>query len=70
MGVSVDWSGINGHALILALQWERASWGSFCIIPGQCYIITINEPVDYMAWAVMILMAGKDIMLTIGRGGP
>ena len=32
-------------------------------------IITINEPVDYMARAVMILMQGKDIMQAIGRVG-
>ena len=32
-------------------------------------IITINEPVDYMARAVMILMLGKDIMWAIGRVG-
>ena len=33
-------------------------------------IITINEPVDYMVWAVMILMPGKDITRAIGRVGP
>ena len=33
-------------------------------------IITINEPVDNMAQAVMILMRGKDITRAIGRGGP
>jgi len=32
--------------------------------------ITINEPVDYMEWAVMILMRGKDITRAIGRVGP
>ena len=32
--------------------------------------ITIDEPVDYMARAVMILMWGKDIMRAIGRVGP
>ena len=31
------------------------------------YIITFNEPVDYMARAVMILMQGKDITRAIGR---
>ena len=31
---------------------------------------TINEPVDYMARAIMILMQGKDIMQAIERGGP
>ena len=37
---------------------------------SQCVellVITINEPVDYMAWALMILMRGKDIMRAIGR---
>ena len=33
-------------------------------------VLTINEPVDYMVWAVMILMRGKDIMWAIGRGRP
>ena len=33
-------------------------------------VITINEPVGYMARAVMILMRGKDITGSIGRGGP
>jgi len=34
------------------------------------FILTINEPVDYMAQqAIMILMRGKDIMRAIGRGG-
>ena len=33
------------------------------------HIITINEPVDYMARAVMILMRGKDITRAIGRVG-
>ena len=33
-------------------------------------IITNNEPVDYMARAVMILMWGKDIARAIGRVGP
>ena len=32
-------------------------------------IITINDPVDYMARAVIILMQGKDIMRAIGRVG-
>ena len=32
-------------------------------------ILTINEPVDYMARAVMILMRGKDIKRAIGRVG-
>jgi hypothetical protein len=36
----------------------------------MCGIITINEPVDYMARAVMILMRGKDITWAIGRGRP
>ena len=31
-------------------------------------IITINEPVDYMARAVMILMLGKDITPLEGLG--
>ena len=31
-------------------------------------VITINEPVDYMARAVMILMWGEDITRAIGRG--
>ena len=34
------------------------------------FLITINEPVDYMAQAVMILMRGKDILRAIGRAGP
>ena len=29
------------------------------------YVLTINEPVDYTARAVMILMRGKDIMRPI-----
>jgi len=37
-------------------------------VPG--IVITINEPVDYMARAVMILMRGKDITQAIGRVGP
>ena len=28
-----------------------------------------DEPVDYMAWAFMILMRGKDITQAIGRVG-
>ena len=32
-------------------------------------VITINEPVDYMERAVMILMRGKDITRAIGRVG-
>ena len=32
-------------------------------------IITINEPVDYMARAVMIFRRGKDITQAIGRVG-
>ena len=32
-------------------------------------VITINEPVDYMARAIMILMRGKDITQAIGRVG-
>ena len=32
-------------------------------------LLTINEPVDYMARAVIILMRGKDIMRAIGRVG-
>ena len=32
-------------------------------------ILTINEPVDYMAWAVMILMRVKDITWAIGMVG-
>ena len=32
-------------------------------------VVTINEPVDYMARAVMILMRGKDITWAIGRVG-
>ena len=34
------------------------------------HALTINEPVDYMARAIMILMRGKDIMRAIGRVGP
>ena len=33
------------------------------------FLLTFNEPVDYMAWAVMILMRGKYIMRAIGRVG-
>ena len=33
-------------------------------------IITINELVDDIALAVMILMRGKDIMWAFGRVGP
>ena len=33
-------------------------------------MITFNEPVDYLARAVMILMQGKDIAQAIGRVGP
>ena len=33
-------------------------------------LLTINEPVYYMARAVMILMRGKDITWAIGRVGP
>jgi len=36
----------------------------------QKLFLTINEPVDYMARAVMILMRGKDITRAIGRVGP
>ena len=32
-------------------------------------VLTINEPVDYMAQAVMILMRDKDITRAIGRVG-
>ena len=32
-------------------------------------ILTINQPVDYMARAFMILMRGKDITWAIGRVG-
>ena len=46
----------------------RFSW--FDSEGGGRGIIAINEPVDYMARAVMILMRGKDIMRAIGRGGP
>ena len=38
-------------------------------LKGQVFI-TNNEPVDYMARAVMILMRGKDIARAIGRVGP
>ena len=38
-------------------------------IPVEPFL-TMNEPVDYMALAVMILMRGKDIMWAIGRVGP
>ena len=42
--------------------------GNYLIHPSkeQEDIITINEPVDYMARAVMILMGGKDIMRAFG----
>ena len=40
------------------------------IPPTSRTILTFNEPVDYMAWAVMILMRGKDITWAIGRVGP
>ena len=40
------------------------------IIKRTSIILTINEPVDYMARAVMILMRGKDITWAIGRVGP
>jgi len=33
-------------------------------------VLAINEPVDYMAQAVIILMRGKDITWAIGRGRP
>ena len=36
---------------------------------SSCGELTINEPVDYMPQAVMILMRGKDITWAIGRGG-
>ena len=36
----------------------------------KIHILTINEPVDYMAWAVLILMLGKDILRAIGRSWP
>jgi len=39
------------------------------IIKRTSIILTINEPVDYMAQAVMILMRGKDITWAIGRVG-
>ena len=32
-------------------------------------MLTINEPVGYMARAVMVLMWGKDITRAIGRVG-
>ena len=32
--------------------------------------LTINEPVDNMAQAIMILMWGKDITRSVGRVGP
>ena len=32
--------------------------------------VTINEPVDYMARGVMILMRGKDIMRQLEGAGP
>ena len=32
-------------------------------------VLTISQPVDYMAQAFMILIRGKDIMRAIGRVG-
>ena len=40
------------------------------VVHNKIGIITINEPVDYMAQAVIILMRGKDITRAIGRVGP
>ena len=37
------------------------------MVPGT--VLTIHEPVDYMARAVMILMQGKDITWAVGRVG-
>jgi hypothetical protein len=34
----------------------------------QGFIITINVPLVYMAWNVMILMRAMSIMWAIGRG--
>ena len=39
------------------------------MLQSNMFIITINEPVDYMARAVMMLMRGKDIKRAIGRVG-
>ena len=48
------------YNLILCSWYNERHW----------IIITINEPVDCMARAVMILMRGKDITRAIGKGGP
>jgi len=40
------------------------------VLRNKPEILTINEPVDYMARAVRILMRGKDITRAIGRVGP
>ena len=47
----------------------RLSKVSFCHGLLSWNFITINEPVDYMAQAVMILLQGKDITRAIGRVG-
>ena len=36
---------------------------------GILNLITINQPVDYMAWGFMIFMRGVDITRAIGRVG-
>ena len=47
--------------------WESIwNWNTYFIEN----FITINEPVDYIAQAVMIFMRGKDITRAIGRGVP
>ena len=47
----------------------RTYHGKSKISAQQEQVITINEPVDYMAHAVMILMREKDITRVIGKVG-
>ena len=59
-------------SLLSMWYWQAGSLSLNEIVKLSVYHwrITINEPVDYMAQAVMILMRGKDITKAIGRVGP
>ena len=58
------------HSIQIRHSQQYRILNTYCITLGIWDILTINEPIDYMARAVMILMRGKDIMRAIGRGRP
>ena len=52
-------------ALLLPIGWRQLQLNLYC----SHVILTINQPVDYMAWGFMIFMWGVDITRAIGRVG-